>query len=417
MSPQAIVVLIVLVDLLGFSIVMPLLPRFASQYGFNAIQIGLLLAAYPLLQLVAGPILGRLSDRYGRRPILILSQAGTAISFIILGLSHNYTVMLLARMLDGASGGNILVAQAYMADVTKPEHRARGMGLIGAAFGVGFVLGPLTGGILLSPSIPIAESWRSSVPFLAAAGFSTIAWLLVLFKLPESAPIGSDPRKRARVITFEGLVRTIRKPKIAALVAVSALVVTAFSALEGTFSLFLKDRMGWNASKAAYMFAYLGFLTALVQGGLIRPLVKRFGERSLVIFGLATVAAGFASIALAPNPAALYAAVAIVALGQGLASPSVQGLISRLTADDEQGSIFGVITSASTLARMINYVFANFLLDRRGASAPFFEASLLAIAGLCVAVATVVPRRSGAARSAPTSSAVASADFDASTRS
>lgn len=417
MSPQAIVVLIVLVDLLGFSIVMPLLPRFASHYGFDAIQIGLLLAAYPLLQLVAGPILGRLSDRYGRRPILVLSQAGTAISFIILGLSRNYTVMLLARMLDGASGGNILVAQAYMADVTKPENRARGLGLIGAAFGVGFVLGPLMGGILLSPSLPISEAWRPSVPFLVAAGFSTIAWLLVLFKLPESAPIGGAARKRARVITLEGLIGTFRAPRIAALVAVSALVVTAFSALEGTFSLYLKDRMGWDASKAAYMFAYLGFLTAFVQGGLIRPLVKRFGERPLVIFGLVTVAAGFASIALAPTVFALYAAVAIVALGQGLASPSVQGLISRLTSDDEQGSIFGVLTSASTLARMINYVFANFLLDRYGASAPFFEASLLALSGLCVAVATVVPRRSTAARTVASTAAVASADFDASTRS
>src|SRR5438270_13746645 len=149
MTPLGVVVLIVLVDLLGFSIVMPLVAPFGEHYGFREWQIGLLFAAYPMCQLVAGPILGRLSDRYGRRPLLIFSQAGTAISFVILGLSRDFTVMLLARMLDGASGGNILVAQAYVADVTKPEHRARSLGMIGAAFGVGFVLGPLLGGLIV----------------------------------------------------------------------------------------------------------------------------------------------------------------------------------------------------------------------------------------------------------------------------
>src|SRR6516162_11638027 len=162
MSPLGIIVLIVLMDLLGFSIVMPLLAPFAEQYGFHELQIGVLFSAYPVCQLVAGPILGRLSDRYGRRPLLVFSQAGTALSFLILGLSRNFTVMLLARMLDGASGGNILVAQAYIADVTAPEDRARGMGLIGMAFGVGFVLGPLLGGVLLS--WPLPEDWRLRLP-------------------------------------------------------------------------------------------------------------------------------------------------------------------------------------------------------------------------------------------------------------
>src|SRR5262249_29639327 len=157
---------------------------FAEQYSFTDWQIGFLFSAYPVCQLIAGPILGRLSDRYGRRPILILSQAGTAISFLVLGLSRNFEVMLLARMLDGASGGNILVAQAYVADVTKPEQRARGMGLIGMAFGLGFVLGPLLGGLLLG--LPLAPGWRLRLPFLVAAAFSTLAWLIVLLRLPES---------------------------------------------------------------------------------------------------------------------------------------------------------------------------------------------------------------------------------------
>src|SRR3954452_22681037 len=193
MSPLGIIVAIVLVDLIGFTIVMPLLPRFAGEYGFSGAQIGLLMAAYPMCQLAAGPILGRLSDRYGRRPLLVISQAGTALSFLILGLSRSFTVMLLARMLDGASGGNILVAQAYVADVTKPEHRARSLGLIGAAFGLGFVLGPLLGGGLVA--LPVAEEWRLRVPFLVTAGFSASAWVLVLLFLPESIPAGSKARQ------------------------------------------------------------------------------------------------------------------------------------------------------------------------------------------------------------------------------
>src|SRR5277367_2663328 len=167
MGPLGIIVLIVLVDLLGFTIVMPLLGPFGARYGFSDWQIGLLFSSYQIAQLFAGPVLGRLSDRYGRRPVLIFSQAGTALSFLILGLSSNFTVMLLARLLDGASGGNILVAQAYVADVTAPEHRSRGMGLIGMAFGLGFVLGPLLGGLLLS--LPLADDWRLRLPFLVAA--------------------------------------------------------------------------------------------------------------------------------------------------------------------------------------------------------------------------------------------------------
>ncbi len=258
MSPLGIVVLIVLIDLLGFSVVMPLLAPFAEQYGFREWQIGLLFSAYPLCQLVAGPILGRLSDRYGRRPILIFSQAGTALSFLILGLSRNFTVMLLARMLDGASGGNILVAQAYVADVTTPENRSRGMGLIGMAFGLGFVLGPLLGGLLLG--LPVAEDWRLRLPFLVAAGFSTLAWVLVLSRLPESRPVGARDREPARVLSWRGLVDTMTLPGIGQLILLGFLSVLAFAALEGTLSLFLRRRMDWNARSAAFVFAGLGLL-------------------------------------------------------------------------------------------------------------------------------------------------------------
>jgi DHA1 family tetracycline resistance protein-like MFS transporter len=383
MSPLVVVVLIVLVDLLGFTIVMPLLPRFADQYGFSKGQIGLLLAAYPLCQLVAGPILGRLSDRYGRRPVLAVSQAGTALSFLILGLSRNYTVMLLARMLDGASGGNILVAQAYVADVTTPENRSRGLGLIGAAFGVGFVLGPLLGGLLLE--LPLGPEWRLRVPFLVAAGFSTLAWVLVLARLPESLPADTGARQSARVLSWRGLADTVSSPRIGLLVAVGAMVVLAFAALEGTFSLFLKERLGWGAGPAAFAFALLGFVSALVQGGLIRRLVPRFGEPRLILCGIAALAVGLAALALATNLPALLGAILVVGIGQGLASPSTQGLLSRVAPKGEQGAVFGTLTSAQTLARMINYVVANYLLGRGAPSSPYWEGAAIAVVAWALA--------------------------------
>lgn len=393
MSPLVVIVAIVLVDLLGFTLVMPLLAPFAREYHFTGLQIGLLFGAFPLCQLVAGPILGRLSDRYGRRPVLIASQAGTALSFLILGLSRHFWVMLLARMLDGASGGNILVAQAYVADVTKPEHRARGLGLIGMAFGLGFVLGPLLGGLLLS--LPVDPEWRLRVPFLVAAGFSTLAWVLVLTRLPESTRSAE-----ARVLTGRGLVDTVTLPGVGALVLLGALFVLAFAALEGTYSLFLQDRLKANAQSAAFGFAFLGLMSAVVQGGLIRRLVPRFGEPKLILVGLATVAVGFAMMAQVGSWPTLLVATLLVGVGQGLASPTISGLLSRVTPASEQGAVFGVLSSAQTLARMINYVLANILLARRSTAAPFWEACAIALAALGLAL-VVLPRLKGEIVHAP----------------
>ena len=383
MSPLLVVVLIVLVDLMGFTLVMPLLPRFAAEYGFDAPRIGLLMAAFPMCQLVAGPILGRLSDRFGRRPVLAFSQAGTALSFLILGLSRNYTVMLLARMLDGASGGNILVAQAYVADVTKPEHRARSLGLIGAAFGVGFVLGPLLGGVLVG--LPIAPEWQLRLPFLVAAGFSTLAWFLVLFFLPESLAPGERPKQAARVLNWRGVVATVSSSRVGGLVTIGALVVLGFAALEGTFSLFLQRRLHWRADQAAYAFAGLGLVSALIQGGLIRRLVPKFGEPKLILAGIATLAAGLATLALVRSWPTLLIAITLVGVGYGLANPAVQGLLSRFTPASDQGAVFGTLASAQTLARMSNYLLANYLLGFGGGSAPYWEAAGVMLVALALA--------------------------------
>lgn len=403
MSPLAIVVLIVLLDLLGFSIVMPLLAPFADRYGFEPWKIGLLFAAFPLCQLVAGPILGRLSDRYGRRPVLIVSQAGTAVSFVILALSHHYWVMLLARMLDGASGGNILVARAYVADVTKPEERSRGMGLIGMAFGLGFVLGPLLGGLVLQA--PVSDEWRLRLPFLIAAGFSTLAWILVLTRLPESFPPGSRPRETARTLNWRGIVDIATLPNVGLLVAIEFLAVLAFACFEGTFALFLRRGFAWEAQSAAFAFAGLGLVSAIVQGGMIRRLVPRFGESRLIAVGLALLAAGFVVLAWMSSRDLLILGLVLLGVGQGLASPSVSGLLSRTAPPSEQGSIFGAVTSAQTLARMISYVVANALLGRVSLAAPYWLAAGLSAVALVLATRLLFGSTTAAPRAVAESAA------------
>ena len=389
MSPLGLVVLIVLVDLLGFSLVMPLLAPFARQYGFQPWKIGLLFSSYQMCQLVAGPILGRLSDRYGRRPLLVVSQAGTAISLLILGLSREFWVMLLARMLDGASGGNVLVAQAYVADVTGPEDRARGMGLIGMAFGLGFVIGPLLGGLLLS--LPIDEEWKLRLPFLVASCFSTIAWILVLARLPESKPREGRVRSSARVVSWRGVIDVFRLPMAGRIVLVASLGVLAFAAYEGTIALYLGDRFGWEPRSAAFAFAGMGFVTAMVQGGLIRRLVPRYGEPRLIVVGLVLAVVGFAGLAAAGNLVELVGAMGALAIGQGLLSPSASGLLSRVTPESEQGAVFGTLGSAQTMARMVSYSASNILLGKVSTAAPYWCSAGIDLLTLAAAVGIAAP--------------------------
>ena len=244
------------------------------------------------------------------------------------------------------------------------------MGLVGMAFGLGFVLGPLLGGVLVG--LPLAGVWRLRLPFLVAAGFSTLAWILVLTRLPESRSVGAENREAARVLSWRGLVDTMTLPGIGQLISLGFLTVLAFAALEGTLSLFLDRRMGWNARSAAFVFAGLGLLSALVQGGLIRRLVPMFGEPRLIAAGIAIVALGFAGLALAYGALVLAGAIFLVGVGQGLIGPSVSGLLSRITPQSEQGAVFGTLSSAQTLARMISYSTANLLLGRVSNAAPYW---------------------------------------------
>src|SRR5580765_7780485 len=272
-SPLLVIFITIFIDLVGFGIVIPVLPFYAegTKFGATPSQVGLLFASYSIMQLVFSPVLGRLSDKYGRRPVLLVSLLGTAMGFMILGFATTLAMLLLGRIIDGISGGNISTAQAYIADVTTKENRAKGMGLIGAAFGLGFVLGPAIGGIL--------SRWGISVPFLFAGGLAFANAILLYFTLLET--VTPDHPARASAVAGRGwqqLLAALRQPALASVMTIYFLGIVAFSMMTASFSLFMMFRLGYDAFHNGWVFAFVGVISAIVQGGLIGKLVKRFGE-------------------------------------------------------------------------------------------------------------------------------------------
>src|SRR5213082_3030470 len=272
-SPLLVIFVTVFIDLVGFGIVIPVLPFYVEGTKFNASPrvVGLLFASYSVMQLVFTPILGRLSDRYGRRPVLFLSLLGTSLGFFILGFATTLWMLFAGRIIDGITGGNIWTAQAYIADVTTEENRAKGMGLIGAAFGLGFVFGPAIGGVL--------SRWGINVPFLFAGTLAFANAILLYFTLPET--VTPDHPARASAASGRGwgqLIASLKNPRLGFVMTVYFLSIVAFSIMTTVFSLFLMFRLGYDAFHNGWVFAFVGIVSAIIQGGLIGRLVKRFGE-------------------------------------------------------------------------------------------------------------------------------------------
>src|SRR5437870_8689105 len=279
-SPLLVIFITVFIDLIGFGIVIPVLPYYASATGFGATprQVGLLFASYSVMQLVFAPVLGRLSDRYGRRPVLLFSILGTCLGFLILGFATTLWMLFLGRIIDGISGGNISTAQAYIADVTTKEIRSKGMGLIGAAFGLGFVFGPAIGGIL--------SRWGINIPFLFAGGLAFANAILLYFTLPET--VTPDHPARVSAASRRGwkqLINSLKRPRLGFVLTIYFLSIVAFSIMTASFSLFLMFRLGYDAWHNGWIFAFVGIISSSIQGGLIGKIVKRFGEQPLVITG------------------------------------------------------------------------------------------------------------------------------------
>jgi multidrug resistance protein len=360
-SPLVVIFTTVFIDLLGFGIVIPVLPFYAEGTRFNATPrtVGLLFASYSIMQLLFSPVLGRLSDKYGRRPVLFVSIIGTGIGFLILGFATTLWMLFLGRILDGITGGNISTAQAYIADITTKEDRAKGMGLLGAAFGLGFIFGPAIGGIL--------SRWGIQVPFLFAAGLCFANAILLYFRLPETVTRDHPARvSAAGGRGFSQLINSLKQPRLGFVLTIYFLFIVAFSIMTTSFSLYTMFRFGYDAQHNGYLFAYVGLIAVIIQGVLIGRLVKRFGELPLVIVGALFFAISlFAIPFVGPQTGGLLALLVgggIFSLGNSLATPALTSLASKSVGPAEQGTVLGVTQSAGSLARAVGPSIAALLI-------------------------------------------------------
>jgi MFS transporter, DHA1 family, tetracycline resistance protein len=378
--------LIVFVDLVGFGLVIPLLPFYAVRFGASPQQVTLLLAIYSLMQLFTAPLWGRLSDRVGRRPVLMVSMAASVLAYFAIGSAAALWMLFAARALGGACAGNIAAAQAYIADVTKPEDRAKGMGLIGAAFGLGFIIGPALGGVLAGSDPATADV---ETPAWVAAALSFIAFGGVVVLLPESRPAErrtAHGRSRSRLAAIWDV---LRRPVLSRLILIFFLVIVAFAGMESTFALWAMAQFGWGPGQVAYVFAYVGVLSAILQGGLIGSLTRRFGEERLLTCGLSLIGTGLLVIATARNVPVFAVAVSALALGMGLTQPSLNSLISRRAGREEQGEVMGVSQSVASLSRVLGPVAAGFFFAEFGRNAAFLWGAALGGIALFLALKLV----------------------------
>jgi MFS transporter, DHA1 family, tetracycline resistance protein len=361
-SPLIVIFTTVFIDLVGFGIVIPVLPYYAEGTVFNATprMVGLLFASYSIMQLIFSPVLGGLSDKYGRRPVLLLSIIGTGIGFLVLGFATTLFMLFVGRILDGITGGNISTAQAYIADITTEENRAKGMGLIGAAFGLGFILGPAIGGIL--------SRWGIHVPFLFAAGLCFANAVLLYFTLPETVTADHPAKNRAaRGRSFRNVLNSLREPRLSFVLIIYFLFIVAFSIMTTAFSLYTMFRFGYDAQHTGYLFAYVGLIAVIIQGGLIGRLVKRFGELPLVIFGALCFAISLFAVPFvgpaAGGLAALLVGGGVFSMGNSLATPALTSLASKSVGPAQQGSVLGVTQSVASLARAVGPFLAAILIN------------------------------------------------------
>lgn len=386
-SPLAFLFVTVFVDMIGYGIVIPLLPFYAQQYAPGAVLIGLLGSLYAAMQFFGGPFLGGLSDRAGRRPVLLLCLFGTSLAYLLLGLANTLPLLVAAVVLAGGTSGTLATAQAYIADSTSPADRARGLGLLGAAFGLGLIGGPVLGGLLSLFSL--------SAPAFAASALALTNVAFGLLVLPESLPIArrtSTPILRLNPLTQLGSV--LGMVSIRTLLLAVFLLNLSFAGLLTNFPLFSNVRFGWDATANAFFFAFVGACAVLTQGVLLGKLQPRFGEERLLPGGLALMALNLCLIALVPSGPLLYPVVGILAIGTGLAIPSLTALISRRVSEREQGKIMGGQQAILSLTLILGPLISGLAFDHLGVPSPYWIGGLLAALALLVSAAALLPNDS-----------------------
>lgn len=371
------ILVVVFIDLLGFSLILPLLPYYAETFKASPFVTGLLVAAYAAAQLIGAPVLGRLSDRFGRRPILLISVFGTFVGFLLLGFARSLLVLFASRILDGLTGGNLSIAQAYISDVTDARSRARGLGLVGAAFGLGFIIGPAVGGIL--------SQGGYSVPAFAAAGLSLMNLGLIYFWLTESLSSeqrASASRAKPRV-TPGALVTALRRPFSGSLLITRFFFGLAFAILQSIFSLYVLTRFGLSATQTGYILAYVGVIAVITQGFLVGRLSARIREDLLIVGCAALMAFALAGWALASSVPGLMLVLLPASFAGGMLNTLLSSTLTKAVDADEVGGILGLSTSVESATRILAPIAGGALLQQVGTWGPGAFAAIV-MAGVFV---------------------------------
>ncbi len=380
-SPLFPIFLIVSVDVLGLTIILPLLPFYAEKFGATPTVVGLLVSTYAFCQLIAGPMLGRMSDHSGRRPLLLVSQVGTLIGFLILAYAGSLWVIFLSRIIDGLTAGNLSLAQAYISDVTKPEERAKSFGIIGIAFGMGFLVGPGISGFL--------SQFSYQLPIFAAAALSATSILATYFLLPNNAPVSDEgtAARRLTLLDWRTYAGYFRRPELAPLLWQFFAFTFAFSLFISGFALFAERRYTWQGQpfgpkQVGYVYAFVGFLGIILQGGLIGRLVKAVGESKLVRAGFFAAAIGFALLAFTYSIPMLLVVSAVATTGTGALRPALTSLITQKASRSEQGAVLGLNQSLMSISAIIAPFIGGLLIDHNLLATWALVAAVVSMIGL-----------------------------------
>jgi DHA1 family tetracycline resistance protein-like MFS transporter len=378
------ILMVVFIDLLGFSLILPLLPYYAETFKANSFVTGLLIASYALMQLIGAPILGRLSDRFGRRPILLISVFGTFLGFLLLGFANTLWMLFAARILDGITGGNLSVAQAYISDVTDAKNRTKGLGLIGAAFGIGFIIGPVTGGLL--------SQYGYNVPAFVAAGLAFINFILIFAWLPESLP--ADKRQqlgeqKKPAVTLEALLIALKRPFTGSVLITRFFFGLAFAIFQSIFSLYALAKFNLSARDTGLVLTYVGVLSIIVQGFLVGKLTARFREDILITVSVALMAVSLLGWSLAPSVWWLLVVLTPTALSGGILNTLLSSTLTKAVAPQEIGGILGLSTAVESSTRIIAPILGGALLEQVGTWSPGAFGAIIMI-GVTVYVFTKI---------------------------
>lgn len=374
-----IIFMTVFIDLIGFGIIIPLLPFYAQKFGADAIQIGWLMTSFSLMQFLFAPVWGKISDRVGRRPVLLIGLIGSALSYVMFGLAQDFNMLLISRFFAGFCGATISTAFAYITDVTTNENRAKGMGMIGAAFGLGFIFGPILTGLFSGHS--------ETLPIFIAAGICFFNFLLATVQLPESLLVKKKILPGLKQwLPLNNLFHLVKIPKIPYLYLIYFMTVFAFANMESTFALMAQNVFGLNIQSVSYIFVYIGVMSAIMQGGLIGRLSKKFGEKKLILAGQSLLAVGVACLPFSGSIFVLLIATAVVALGFGMSNPSVSSLISKIAPAQEKGFVLGGAQGMGSLGRILGPLVGTLGFQLVSVSFPF----LLGGGVLLIAVLTTL---------------------------